>query len=716
MSGEGQSNTEVPFLIDSSPMNCSLRELRPLRIEMVSGRGTEQLWDELIGRYHYLGYRPMVGCRLKYLVFHQHRPIAAFGWQAAALKVQVRDRFICWSPAQRRQYLKCIANNNRFLILPWVRVPCLASHLLSRMVRHLVRDWYAVYGQKLFLLETFIGKHYQGTSYKAANWVHVGQSKGYTKKKKGFVWHGQPKEVWLYVVDAEFRRKLDFVYRSPSQWSPRLMQREGDLAMMIRQVDWDPELMPWMDISSGDLEQVAQELVNFHEQFSGYYRRREQQRLGLAYLRGLMSSLERKTAEGIALLLLNPVSVRRLQDFITNYSWDHQGMAGAYQQALAQVIGGPGDEGMLNADSSEFAKKGTASVGVARQYCGNLGKVENCQSGVFVGYASERGYGLVDCQLYLPQQWLTEEYAQRREKCQIPQELKFQTKVEIARQLIQRVRDRGLFHPRWVGCDCTFGSSWEFLDEVGRDYWYFANVKSTTLVWTDRPLLQVPGYRGVGRRPKKPQLISGEPLTVAQIAENPKLVWRWAKMAEGAKGPIMAEVARLRVIPSREGVPAKECWLFIRKYPDGQLRYALSNAPKSISFGKLTRAATLRWPIEQCFEEGKEQLGMDHYEHRSWPGWHRHMVFVFLAQLFLLRLRDKFKKKPNVDSCSGAAVSRSGSGGRSNDEEPCVGDRPVLHQEEPCGLDVPPQEPASPRGQAPMQEVAPVGRRTLLVL
>jgi len=712
MRAYGQINLEAPLLIDTSPLNCSLQEVRPLRIEMVSGGGDERLWDELVERYHYLGYRQMVGCRLKYLVFHHTRPIAAFGWRAAALKVGVRDRFIGWSPAQRTQYLKRVANNNRFLILPWVHVRCLASHLLSRMTRQLPQDWYAVYGQELFLLESFVdGKRFQGTSYKAANWVHVGQSKGYTKKGAGFVWHGEPKEVWLYVVDAEFRRKLGFVHRPPSQWSPRVIQREGELAMMIREVDWNPQLMPWMDISAKDLEKVAEELVRFHQEFSRHYRRREQHRLGLAYLRGLMSSLERKTAEGIALLLLNPVSVRRLQDFITNYSWDHQGMLGAYQQVLARLIVGPEDEGMLNVDSSEFVKKGTESVGVARQYCGNLGKVENCQSGVFVGYASERGYGLVDCQLFLPQHWFSEEYAERRAKCHIPQGLEFQTKVQIAGQLIQRVKELGLFRPRWVGCDCTFGSSWAFLDEVGQDCWYFANVKSNTLVWTDQPQMRVPRYHGRGKRPSKPRVVSGKPATVAQIAGDPEVVWRWRKIAEGAKGPIIAEVARLRVIPSRDGLPGKECWLFLRKYPDGELKYALSNAPKSISFRKLTRAAILRWPIEQCFQEGKEQLGMDHYEHRSWPGWHRHMLFVFLAQLFLLRLRDGLKKKSNLDPSSGAAVGRSGSGGRSNDQEPCVGDRCVLHQEKSCRLESPPQDTVTPVEET-ATEVAPVEQST----
>jgi len=513
------------------------------------------------------------------------------------------------------------------------------------------------------------------------------------------------------VVDPGFRRKLGFVHRPPSQWSPRLIEREGELAMMLRQAGWDPALMPWMDISTRDLENVAEELVSFHQEFSRYYRRREQHRLGLAYLRGLMSSLERKTAEGIALLLLDAVSVRRLQDFITNYSWDHQGMLGAYQQELARLIVGDEDEGMLNVDSSEFVKKGTESVGVGRQYCGNLGKVENCQSGVFVGYASERGYGLLDCQLFLPQHWFGEEYAERREKCHIPQGLEFQTKVQIARWLIQRVKELRLFEPRWIGCDCTFGSSWAFLDEVGQDCWYFANVKSSTLVWTDQPRMRLPRYRGRGKRPTKPRVVSGDPVTVAQIAGDPKVVWRWRKMAEGAKGPIMAEVARLRVIPSRDGLPGKECWLFIRRYPGGEFKYALSNAPSSISFRRLTRAATLRWPIEQCFQEGKEQLGMDHYEHRSWPGWHRHMLFVFLAQLFLLRLRYSFKKNPNVESSPSAAVGRNSSGGRSNDEEPSVADRRVSHQEKSCRLESPLQGAASPAEEA-ATEVAPVERRT----
>jgi SRSO17 transposase len=647
MSTDTSDSRNSEQLIDTSALECSLRHVRPLRIELVSGRTEEALWNELVRCFHYLGHRQMVGRSLKYLVYAGERAIAAVGWRAAALKVECRDNFIGWSDRQRKDHLGEVVNNNRFLIMPWIRIPMLASHVLSRMARRVVRDWYRRHGARLFLLESFVDpRRFQGTCYAAAGWVHVGRSKGYTKKGIGWVHHGQPKEVWVYAVDRGFRKRLGFVSRSPtSQWSARTVQREGELAMMMRKVTWNPALMPPMDIGNADMEKLAQQLVAFHAEFSPFYGRREQHRLGLAYLQGLLSSLERKTAEGISLLLLNQSSVRLLQDFITNYRWDHPGMLRAYQQALARLIYAPEDEGMINVDSSENVKKGKESVGVSRQYCGNIGKVENCQCGVYVGYASERGYGLVDCRLYLPQIWFSAEYGPRRLKCQIPPEIGFRTKLEIARELIEGLRQRGLFQARWIGCDCTFGSDGEFLDEVGRHAWYFASVKSNTLVWLQQPTMRIPRYKGKGRRATKPQLVSAGARTVAEIAKGGEVSWRWMRLAEGAKGPIMAEVTCIRVIPSREGLPGPECWLFIRKYPDGQIKYAFSNAAKDISFENLARASTLRWPIEQCFQEGKEQLGMDHYEHRSWPGWHRHMLFVFLAQLFLQRLREQFKKK-----------------------------------------------------------------------
>ena len=137
-----------------------------------------------------------------------------------------------------------------------------------------------------------------------------------------------------------------------------------------------------------------------------------------------------------------------------------------------------------------------------------------------------------------------------------------------------------------------------------------------------------------------------EPQAVSKIAQAEGTQWTPVILDEGAKGPIVAEVMALRVYLSKKSLPEKNaCWLFIRRSQDGQIKYAISNAPEDIPFSDLCEASTMRWPIEQCFEEGKSHLGMGDYEHRSWPAWHRHMTYVFLGLHFLLRLRLDNKKK-----------------------------------------------------------------------
>ncbi len=163
-------------------------------------------------------------------------------------------------------------------------------------------------------------------------------------------------------------------------------------------------------------------------------------------------------------------------------------------------------------------------------------------------------------------------------------------------------------------------------------------------MFLEKPLVAVPHYKGKGRRPEKVKVLSDiHRYTVAEIAKQ--CSFTPVIIAEGAKGPIVAEVARIRVYPSRDALPLETPrWLFIRKMSDGQMKYAFSNAPEDISFKEMIRASTLRWPIEQCFQEGKSHVGMDHYEHRSWPAWHRHMILVFIGLHFLLQVRTELKK------------------------------------------------------------------------
>lgn len=167
------------------------------------------LWDYLVHHYHYLGRPRLVGEHLRYLAFLDGQVVACLGWASAAFKVQPRDRFIGWGPATRRQRLCLIGNNVRFLILPWIRIPHLASKLLAVNLRRLSADWDQAYGHPLYLAETFVDpSRFQGTCYQAANWICVGQTQGSGKRGNCYYDHGQSKAIYLYPLHRNFRRKL----------------------------------------------------------------------------------------------------------------------------------------------------------------------------------------------------------------------------------------------------------------------------------------------------------------------------------------------------------------------------------------------------------------------------------------------------------------------------------------------------------------------------
>ena len=670
--------------LDVSPICGELQAWRPLTIHVVSQSPLEPLWDALVRGYHYLGYQKLLGHRLKVLAYLQDRPVAALAFSAPARVLRVRDRWIGWSAAQRHAHLDRVVNNSRFLILPWVQIKNLASHVLARTLARLPQEWEARFGTRLWLVETFVDPaRFRGTCYRAANWHALGQTFGSGKQGKGYVYHGAIKEVYAYVLAPRFRHWLGChpqVY-CPSHRPPPSLAKGEDLHMILRHAGWSPALVPGMTLTEPEVAGLADELVRFHAQFQACFGRIEHRRLGLAYLSGLLSTQPAKSVEPIALAFLDADAVRPLQRFMKSYGWDDAVMAATHQALLAQTIAAP--DGMLTVDSCEFPKKGTESVGVARQYCGARGKVDNCQSGVFVGYTSEKGYGLVTSRLYLPASWCTPEQAQRREDTWVPTDLPFQTKPQIARDLLAQIAQTHQFPAAWLGCDAVFGSDWAFLDAIPPGTAYFASLRANTPVFLTPPRVSVPRYRGRGRKPTKPRVTRGRVQTVAAIATSPACAWTPVVLAEGAKGPIRAEVAALRVTPAVGGLPrATPVWLFLRRLEDGQVKYAFSNAPAATPVAALCRAATLRWPIEQCFQDGKSQVGMDHYEHRSWPAWHRHMLYVFLALHFLLRLRLQFKKNAGLDVAA-SAPPRGGSPAVPRvDARACAGPRAVPHDEE----------------------------------
>ncbi len=245
--GEGNRNLSI----DTTVVECSLKDLGEVQLMMVSGSTLESLWNTLVSEYHYLGHQRMFGRRLKYLALAGGRPVAALGWKSACPRLGARDNFIGWSDEQRKKYLKNIVNNSRFLIPDWIRVPNLASHVLGRGVNAVIADWYHRYGLRVFLLESFVNPaHFKGISYKASNWTYVGKTKGYSLGNEGYEYHGIFKEVYVYVTQRDFRTIIGCQQR-PFFWKRPLSERKVKAnSMMIQRADYHPELIDLEEFDS----------------------------------------------------------------------------------------------------------------------------------------------------------------------------------------------------------------------------------------------------------------------------------------------------------------------------------------------------------------------------------------------------------------------------------------------------------------------------------
>jgi len=204
-------NRCIPVVdIDQTPLQGNLSKLPPVKLKLVRNTSLEPLYNSLIQQHHYLGYRQIVGNHLKYIAFMDDRPVACLGWGSAAWSVKSRDSFIGWDKSTKEKNLQFIANNTRFLILPWICIKHLASKLLALNARRISDDWISIYNHPLYLLETFVEQsRFKGTCYKAANWIRVGHTKGTAKKGHDHLFHGNIKHVYLYPLRKDFRERLN---------------------------------------------------------------------------------------------------------------------------------------------------------------------------------------------------------------------------------------------------------------------------------------------------------------------------------------------------------------------------------------------------------------------------------------------------------------------------------------------------------------------------
>jgi SRSO17 transposase len=378
-------------------------------------------------------------------------------------------------------------------------------------------------------------------------------------------------------------------------------------------------------------------LTQFVARYLPLFDRKEQRENAVIVIEGLLSGLERKTCEPIA--REHDVHRKPIQSFVGSSTWDDEAVMAELRRHVKEELADP--DAVLVIDPCSFVKKGTESCGVKRQWCGRLGKVENCQVGVFLCYAARGGHAPVDRRLYLPEDWAAD--AKRREKCHVPPEVIFQEKWRIGLMMVDRCR--GELPHGWVSGDDELGRCSVFRAELRqRNERYVLDVPCNTLMRD----LEAPRPRrkqaGRGRKRERPFVRVDE-----WAAKQPADAWKRVEVRPGTKGPLVVETLTRQVqTRDEEGhVGPEERLLVTRTTSEGQpkLDYSLSNASPDLPIEQLVRAHAQRFRIEQMFEEAKGEAGLGHYEVRSWVGWHHHMTLSLLALLFLLIERRRVGEK-----------------------------------------------------------------------
>ena len=391
-------------------------------------------------------------------------------------------------------------------------------------------------------------------------------------------------------------------------------------------------------VTAGQVEGCKQRLEKFMQRYLPWFYRKEQRKNATIVIHGLLSGLGRKTAEPIA--REHGVPRKPIQFFVGAGKWDDEAVMGKLRRDVVGTMGDPA--GVLVLDPSAFPKKGTHSCGVARQWCGRLGKKENCQVGVFLAYATDRGQAPLDRRLYLPKDWATDKA--RRAECHVPGSVRFQERWRMGLKMIDAHRQE--VPHRWVVADDEFGRVQAFRAGLRkREEPYVLDVPCSTLV------RDLQGRRPA-RRPGSKSRRRVVPFVRAEAWAAAQPAGRWVKVhvKDGTKGPITVRAMMTPVRTRDDGRVGPADWLLVLRSieSDGgssKLSYHLVWAPWEVTLEEAVAAHGRRHQIEQLFEEAKGQAGLGHYEVRSYIGWHHHMTLSLLAVWFLGQERLEEGKK-----------------------------------------------------------------------
>jgi len=393
------------------------------------------------------------------------------------------------------------------------------------------------------------------------------------------------------------------------------------------------------------LDEWGADFVAFHSRFAGVFGRKEPRAQAAKYLRGLMAQVQRKNSWQVAEAVGDriPDATQRL---LYRAHWKADAARDVLQQYVIEVFGD--QEGIGVVDESGFIKKGKRSVGVKRQYSGTAGKVENCQIGTFLSYATVKGHVFLDRRLYLPQEWCDD--PERRKKAKVPEEVVFQTKPQQAIAMLEHAWQQGV-PMRWVAGDEVYGDAPELRDAIARHgKLYVLGVRSHNPVWTQRPTVIEPQAQERGRPQTKARLAAGAPpatIVAAVVAAWPESRWQRLSVAEGEKGLVTYDWACQRIVESSNGLPGRDAWLIARRSLNNaqEIAYYLSNAPVDTPLLLMAQVASRRYTVEQCIEEAKGETGLDEYEVRLWHSWHRHITLSMMAHTWLAAMRHRANQK-----------------------------------------------------------------------
>jgi SRSO17 transposase len=331
-------------------------------------------------------------------------------------------------------------------------------------------------------------------------------------------------------------------------------------------------------------------------------------------------------------------SARRFQYFISQSPWEYRPVIAQIQHDVMGRIGDARD-GAIHIDETGFPKQGEDSVGVKRQYCGRLGKVDNCQVAVCLGYTKGSLRTLIDTELYIPEDWANDQY--RREECGIPEDLKFKTKAEIALELIRGARSNGVQFG-WVGMDTFYGRQSSLLNAIDLDgIVYMADIPSDTRVWLNLPRVGIPERKSNrGRMPTESRVLDDEPSPTEVRTLKDELdpsQWVHTFVRDTERRELWSRIASLRIYAVEDKLPGKEQWLIIRvDDSDGATKYQLSNAPLDTTIDRFAQMSCSRYWIERTFEDEKGLAGFADFQGRNWLGWHHHITMAMFSMMVMM--------------------------------------------------------------------------------